>query len=64
MLLFHSRLTALQPLEETVAVGPSAVFWEKGLTEEPISGRGLWGAAPVAGEAPLPPDPGGQSHQC
>lgn len=63
MLLFHPRLAALQPLEEMAAAGPSAVAWEKGLIKEPGSGRGLWSGAPVAGEDPLPPDPGVQSHQ-
>ena len=63
VLLFCPCLAALQPLEETVAAGPSAVGREKGLTKEPGSGRGLWSDAPVAGEDPLLPDPGVQSHQ-
>jgi len=63
VLLSHPCPAALQPLEETAAVTPSAAVQERGLSEEPGSGRGLWSSGPEAGEAPLPPVPAVQSHQ-
>lgn len=51
--LIHPCLAALQPLEETAAAGPSAVFREKGLTEGPSSGE-AGGSVPLRQESPPP----------